>query len=178
MKICSKCSKRKKESEFHRGRNYCKPCNTQIHAEWAAKNREKLRAYTKKRYAENKEEALKAVQEWRANNKERVQKTAAAWYAKNTDKAKATARKSLLKNRYGISEADYQELLGKQKGGCAVCGRPPDKRRLAVDHDHKTMRIRGLLCSHHNTAIGLCSDTPAELRACADYLERAMREHS
>jgi hypothetical protein len=61
-----------------------------------------------------------------------------------------------LKYRYGISESDYASLLAKQDGRCAICRALPrdDKRgRLAVDHDHKTMSNRGLLCTMCNHAL-------------------------
>lgn len=55
-----------------------------------------------------------------------------------------------LKNRTGVSELQYKELLDGQGGKCFICKRTPNEtrngRRLTVDHDHKTGRIRGLLC--------------------------------
>lgn len=55
---------------------------------------------------------------------------------------------------------------------CAVCGEPPTRRRLDVDHDHKTGAVRGLLCSDCNIALGKFRDDPDRLRAAADYLVR------
>lgn len=51
-----------------------------------------------------------------------------------------------LKSLYGIALREYKRLLKAQKGVCAVCQRPPKTRKLAVDHDHKTKKVRGLLC--------------------------------
>lgn len=53
-----------------------------------------------------------------------------------------------------LTEADYDRMLKQQKGRCAICRRPPRTRRLDVDHDHKTGRIRGLLCSNCNRFFG------------------------
>lgn len=76
--------------------------------------------------------------------------------------------------KYGLSIVGYEELLERQGGACAICGDVcPSGRRLAVDHDHETKRIRGLLCSHHNLGLGHFSDDPVLLRAAADYLEAA-----
>lgn len=44
----------------------------------------------------------------------------------------------------------YDDLLAFQGGGCAICGKPPGARRHAMDHDHKTMELRGILCTHCN----------------------------
>ena len=54
-------------------------------------------------------------------------------------------RKSLLV-RFGITEAQYQKMFEMQGGVCAICRRPPKTRRLAVEHDHKTGRVRCLAC--------------------------------
>ncbi len=61
-------------------------------------------------------------------------------------------RDKYLLKKYGITEEQYDELHRKQRGCCAVCGRPSAKwkARLSVDHDHKTGDIRGLLCAYCN----------------------------
>jgi hypothetical protein len=75
-----------------------------------------------------------------------------------------------LKGNTGITLAQYNELLTEQGGGCAICGKPPVKIRLSVDHDHETLRIRGLLCHGCNTK--LVGREDAEFGRKADaYLE-------
>lgn len=49
-----------------------------------------------------------------------------------------------------VSDADYEAMLTAQGGGCAICHRPPKTRRLHIDHDHKTLTVRGLLCHRCN----------------------------
>ena len=82
----------------------------------------------------------------------------------------AQARLSLLAS-YGLTEAQYEEMLRSQGGGCAICGRPPGKRPLCVDHCHDTRIVRGLLCSPCNRAIGHLGDNAAGLRRAVAYLE-------
>lgn len=53
---------------------------------------------------------------------------------------------------YSITLGDYNVMLREQKGCCALCNRKP-KERLQVDHDHKTKRVRGLLCGTCNTRL-------------------------
>lgn len=53
----------------------------------------------------------------------------------------------------GLTVGDYETLLEAQGGGCGLCGNPPKTRRLDVDHDHRTGRVRGLLCGRCNRAI-------------------------
>lgn len=79
-----------------------------------------------------------------------------------------------LRTKYGIGVADYERMLAGQGGRCATCPRTPadeHRGRLAVDHDHVTGAVRGLLCANCNRAIGLAADDPARLRRMADYLD-------
>lgn len=69
---------------------------------------------------------------------------------------------------------DYDRMLAAQDGHCALCPNTAGTRRLHIDHDHRTMRVRGLLCFRCNTALRGYM-TPEWLRAAADYLERAAR---
>ncbi len=70
----------------------------------------------------------------------------------------STRRRHLIK-QYGLSLDDYDRMFGKQGGVCAICGQPETRRyrgeitNLVVDHDHKTGRIRGLLCSRCNVRL-------------------------
>ena len=73
--------------------------------------------------------------------------------------------------RYGMTADQYQEMLAIQDGCCAVCRRKQVRCRLAVDHDHHTGRVRGLLCDSCNRAIGQFGDDPARIRQAAEYLE-------
>jgi len=82
-------------------------------------------------------------------------------------------RKSLLATLYGMTLADYEALLARQGGVCAICRERP-ACRLYVDHCHATGWVRGLLCICCNFALGLFKDQPDRLRAGAAYLEAAM----
>jgi len=77
-----------------------------------------------------------------------------------------------LKRCYGITTQQYNELFLRQEGLCAICGRHQAefKRRLAVDHDHATGKVRGLLCGLCNRALGGFS-TVNKLQAAIEYLE-------
>lgn len=84
------------------------------------------------------------------------------------------SRSRHLKNKYGITTEQYDELLEKQGDACALCRRPSSdfKTRLAVDHNHETREIRGLLCAYCNhRVIGRHRD-PNLLRRMADYVEQ------
>jgi hypothetical protein len=90
------------------------------------------------------------IKEYKQVNDEKIKSYRKNYYQTNKSK---TAEYDLQK-RYGISQAQYDELLLKQKGVCLGCGNPPSKRKLDVDHNHTTGKVRGLLCHHCNKAQG------------------------
>lgn len=71
-----------------------------------------------------------------------------------------------------LSDEDYAALLDHQDGRCAICGIIPSEfLQLAVDHDHLTGEIRGLLCTRCNLLIGYLKENVRWLRRSAEYLE-------
>jgi hypothetical protein len=88
---------------------------------------------------------------------------------------KSSAKKHRRARKYGLSIAEWDAMYEAQAGLCASCGRPPkpDSRGLVVDHDHATGRVRSLLCSPCNLAIGQLLDDPQLLRLAAEYLDRS-----
>jgi hypothetical protein len=83
-----------------------------------------------------------------------------------------------LRASFGLSLEDYELMLAAQDGACAICKQPETHKRngkvkaLAVDHDHATGKVRGLLCFDCNTAIGKMKDSPEILTSAIRYLER------
>lgn len=71
---------------------------------------------------------------------------------------------------FTVEEYDY--MLARQGGGCAICGKTKNKsgRRLAVDHCHNTGRVRGILCNGCNVAIGKLNDDPDLVALALAYL--------
>lgn len=74
--------------------------------------------------------------------------------------------------KYGLTELDYESLLKKQHGVCAICKRPEAQvKKLAVDHCHDENKIRGLLCMRCNVGLGNFEDNPNLLKAALMYLQ-------
>jgi hypothetical protein len=82
-----------------------------------------------------------------------------------------TQRKPKRSKELGVTDAEYARLLAAQGGHCALCPNTPKTRRLHVDHDHATGRVRGLLCYVCNRYLPASRDAAWHRRA-ADYLTR------
>lgn len=122
-------------------------------AEYRAKNRERLRAQARAYYLANKPRLM-------AEHKKRV--------AANRHRY-MVARKSVL---YGVPKETIEALLAVE--ACEVCGSPRGTawhERLRIDHCHAGGGVRGVLCNGCNVGIGHFRNSPARLRAAADYLE-------
>jgi hypothetical protein len=83
------------------------------------------------------------------------------------------ARKVRRLRKYGLSEEEYTYLLTKQNESCAIC----NGEISAVDHNHITGNVRGLLCKSCNTGLGLFKDSIVTLKIAISYLENNY-EHS
>ncbi len=121
-------------------------------------------------YARCKDCRKAELQVYRENNREKVREYERAQYALKPHK-----RSRHLKSKYGITHAQYELLLAHQLGKCKICDRSAEllKQTLAVDHDHSTGAIRGLLCAECNRLLGCARDRPDVLDSARRYLINA-----
>lgn len=86
-----------------------------------------------------------------------------------------TRRDAYLRRVYGITEEDYENILLNQGGGCGICGKTKEQegKHLAVDHDHVTRLVRGILCGYCNYRLLRRHRDVDLLRRMASYLETA-----
>lgn len=130
--------------------------------------RRRNRESARRSYA-NKDKAAHAayMRAWRAAHPDQRRQYVRTSYDRNYD--------GRLRYLYGIGQADYDLLLVRQGGVCAICGgRPPEGRRFHVDHDHATDQVRGLLCGKCNTGIGHFEDDVQRIASAATYLASHM----
>lgn len=149
-KLCKTCLLLRPITQFTKNRamkdNLCADCKTCAHIKyhkWANANLEKLSQYAR---------------DFRTRN---------PGYDKRT-----RSKRSYM---YDITQEELDILLTEQKGMCAICGGPPNqgKSMLSIDHDHKTKKVRGLLCNNCNVALGFFNDDSTLLHKAADYLDRS-----
>lgn len=89
-----------------------------------------------------------------SKNKERIKKRNNDW--NNANKEKLVNAK--LRKRYGITLEEYSDKLKKQGYKCEICGRDSITyfHRMAVDHNHSTGKVRGIICNSCNNLVGYC----------------------
>ena len=97
------------------------------------------------------------------------------WRAANPEKYAASMRKHDLKRHYNLTPDQFKEMFIAQGYRCAACGSIDPRRKTGdwcIDHCHTTGKVRGILCTACNTALGMLKDDPKRIQALADYLER------
>lgn len=170
MCTCTKCEQPKPLSDFpyrtsRRGkrvrRKQCKSCVAARMREWRAANLD----YLKKR-----------DKEYRTANKAQRYELSKAWRRRNRDRMRIYAKRAKLKKNFGISLEEYEAIVKQQECRCGICGGkdpggPVTNNFFAVDHDHDTKVIRGLLCFSCNTGLGHFRDDIRLLRKAVQYLQ-------
>jgi hypothetical protein len=102
------------------------------------------------------------------------------WERNNPDKARETGRRNARRWRHKRDYGDpdiYDRLVEQFGEKCAICRRTPAESgnrlfHLAIDHDHESGEIRGLLCQRCNTGLGYFEDDAKRLRSAANYVTR------
>ena len=112
----------------------------------------------------------------RAGNKEKAVLRSKQWELDNSERSKFNHQSKHLKRKYGISLDDYTIMFNAQEGKCKLCNNYETlkvktiTKKLAVDHDHRTGKIRALLCFRCNTSIALIENNPKLLNKIKSYL--------
>ena len=88
-----------------------------------------------------------------------------------TRRARRSKHNTHLKKTYGITIQQYDVILEKQNGKCAICGGGTSKNFFAVDHNHRSGKVRGLLCARCNTGLARFMDEVQRVRTAVAYLE-------
>lgn len=165
--------------------------------QWQAEHREQLAAYAARRYhamtPQQRAQAKARQKRWYAAHREeqrekanerrrrrraidpayraKLQADRRAFHARHPEKGRQYARAYSFRKRFGITVEEYDAMVAAQGGRCAICrGENTRGVRLPVDHNHKTGKVRGLLCERCNLALGQFGDDPQLLERAIAYL--------
>ena len=130
-------------------------------------------------YSEESWKALTKTERYNIRYPERRKESTQKYAEANKQYMSDRQRKYHLKLKFNITEADYERMMSEQDGKCAICFRtePTGRwKRLAVDHCHKTNKIRGLLCDKCNRGMGLLEDSVELLQSAVNYLKERKKE--
>lgn len=122
------------------------------------KNRENQRKYRKKH--------PEVAKEYYQRHKEKLSEKCKAY--RKTEKGAKARKNTLLKSRYNVTLEFYEKLYKKQKGKCAICNQ---EKELHIDHNHKTEKIRGLLCWACNISLGYMKENIKYILNMIKYLK-------
>ena len=154
---CTKCLEIKSENNFvndkskkNNKKSHCKSC---------------VNLYFRQRYEKDPEGQRNKSREYRKKLRTEF-----------PEKLKESQRKSALKKHYNLTLEEYNLKLQEQNGVCEICKTPPNKKQLAVDHCHKTGKIRKLLCANCNTALGLLYDDVNIITSLRNYIIKHQEE--
>lgn len=161
MKTCSRCGIEKNEADFYtdghskgRLRSQCKPCIKT----------------SKSKYDKSPEGIAKRKLRLHSVGTRATKKAYQSSYSR-TNKGKEVARKARIKYLFDITADEYEQMLKAQNGVCSICHKPNrDGKKLAIDHNHITGKVRGLLCRNCNIGIGFFNDKLELLWNAYQYL--------
>ena len=130
-------------------------------------------------YLKNRDRLLQQKREYQKANREKINEKNRSYYRRN-EKFRKNQQERMRKYKrawrlgkvYGITEDEYQDMLDRQSGVCAICksGDWGKKGSPHIDHDHLSGKVRGILCQTCNQAIGLMGDSTEKLMAAIKYL--------
>lgn len=125
------------------------------------KTPEELKQYRRQQYLKHKEKRLKQYAEYRDLNRDKIRSKQDKYNKQNPIKRK----NAMLKYEYGITLDDYNKMFNEQEGKCAICQRHQNEltRTLCVDHNHKTNKVRALLCLTCNTDVSVVENRLEEM---------------
>ena len=143
---------------------------------WRGLNRDLCKASARGRYVRDREKRLAYSRKHYSDNAERERLRSRRRRTEKPELVAQSRRKYDLKAKYGLTEVEFEKMLLSQDGRCAnpSCGVTApggSGSRWKIDHDHKTGKVRGLLCHLCNVMIGCARDNPEILHGAILYLE-------
>ncbi len=177
-KTCTGCKQSLPISEFNKcskskdgARGRCKKCRSIKDINRYNKAGSKSYAYAKKYRNSNKDKKAVYNRKYKEANKDKILNEAKRWRENNVNKISSSRRKCNYKRRYNTTIEEYDRMFEEQDGVCYICGEPSLAKRLAVDHNHETGKVRGLLCARCNIWLGIFENNEELFKQFKIYLK-------
>jgi hypothetical protein len=159
LKVCARCKQSKNIERFSKnpqqkdGRHvYCKDC---------------MKLYSRKYYIDHRQELIERERQKVARDPEKHK----AYQKEYRRRYSNEIRFHKIQKYYGITEQEWYSIFHSQDNRCSICCcEDPGKKGWSTDHDHKTGKVRGILCSSCNNGLGRFKDNPDSLKRAAEYL--------
>ena len=135
-----------------------------LHKKWIKNNPEKVRANRNKWRKEHPVETAEQKRRCYRNNPQKYKEMNRTWRRRNPKKMFGMR----LRYLYGISPEKLEQMKVAQEFKCLICKK---QKPLCIDHDHKTKKVRGLLCRSCNRALGWLEDDVKMLESAIQYLK-------
>jgi len=185
LKTCGKCEEAKPLAEFFVARTsrhlhgraaICKDCSSVYQKEYRVLNYDRVIKRDREYNRKNSSRRVKLHREKGYNkkyyHKHQIKELERHERYNQQDGTRGVRWRAYLKRQYGITHEDYELLLKTQDSKCAICRRAPlDGVTLHIDHDHVTLKIRGILCGSCNRLIGIAGESISRLKAAIYYIQ-------
>jgi hypothetical protein len=180
-KKCRKCGVEKSMSSYYKDARFsggidihCSDCRKKKTNEWRKSHPERAKEIGRNSRRRNPEKSRARARAWYASNKGKALASMALRRKNNPD----AIRNEKLRSNFGITLDQYNTISAEQNHACAICGTPQSEqlKKMAVDHDHETGRIRSLLCHNCNVGLGNFKDSPEILTKAIRYIHEHSRK--
>lgn len=184
-KKCWNCNRDLSTTNFHKNSarkdgldTQCKECRSKYNKKWRKNNETKIRQKSHERYIKMiSRENIEIPKEKFCSSCNRIKPSSEFYTDKRTKnglraECKKCSRWKYILKQYNLMADEWRAIYKEQNGKCPICNSSLDDKDWHTDHDHKTGKIRGILCPRCNKGIGHFCDNPSYLRGAARYLDK------
>jgi len=167
-KICNKCKKSLPATIEHFNMNNkkdglrgnCRECTNKYHHRYYQQNKKRIIQKTKQYGRTKRGRAVhkKAIQKYRSSERGKAKQRVASKQWRQTEKGQKAIQTYWLKYTYGLTPEQHEQMYINQNGCCAMCKTSIPYEDIKTDHNHKTGKVRELLCRRCNSGLGYIED--------------------
>lgn len=139
--------------------------------EYRQKNRKHIKDYSKEYQQRNREHLKEYGKEYRQRNREYIKEQQKEYWQRNKGYLKEQQKKCYYKKTYNLTLEEADKILLIQNYRCPICGKSLIETRRCIDHNSKTGKVRGILCSKCNLGLGHFNDDLELLKKTIEYIK-------